>query len=109
MAAVTAVVVPALCPGDVLVAPSDAYPGIRTIARDVLQPRGIEVRLVPTDDAAVREALADATLVWLESPSNLGSTVTVLRRPGPRGSHAAGAIVAVDFTPAGPLRQCPPL
>ena len=50
MAAVSAVVIPALHTGDVLVAPSDAYPGIRAIARDVLEPNGVEVRLVPTDD-----------------------------------------------------------
>ena len=55
MAAVTAVVVPRLHTGDVLVAPADAYPGIREIAGDVLEPNGVEVRLVPTDDAAYRD------------------------------------------------------
>jgi cystathionine gamma-lyase len=106
MAAVTAVVVPALAPGDVLVAPSDGYPGIRTIARDVLEPRGVQVRLVPTDDAAVGAALPGATLVWLESPSNPG--LDVLDIPAlAAGAHAAGATVAVDNTLAGPLRQRP--
>jgi cystathionine gamma-lyase len=106
MAAVTAVVVPALAPGDVLVAPSDAYPGIRTIARDVLEPRGVEVRLVATDDAAVRAALPGATLVWLESPSNPGLDVLDLPALAAE-AHAAGATVAVDNTLAGPLRQRP--
>ena len=106
MAAVTAVAVPALAPGDVLVAPSDAYPGIRTIARDVLKPRGVEVRLVPTDDAAVRAALPGATLVWLESPSNPGLDVLDLAALAAE-AHAAGAAVAVDNTLAGPLRQRP--
>jgi cystathionine gamma-lyase len=106
MAAVTAVVVPALQPGDVLVAPSDAYPGIRTIARDVLEPRGIEVRLVPTDDAAVREALPGATLVWVESPSNPGLDVVDLAALAAE-AHSAGAALAVDNTLAGPLRQRP--
>lgn len=106
MAAVTAVVVPALRPGDVLVAPSDAYPGIRTIARDVLEPRGIEVRLVPTDDAAVREALPGATLVWVESPSNPGLDVLDLAALAAE-AHTAGAALAVDNTLAGPLRQRP--
>jgi cystathionine gamma-lyase len=106
MAAVTAVVVPALGPGDVLVAPSDAYPGIRTIARDVLEPRGVEVRLVPTDDAAVRAALPGATLVWLESPSNPGLDVVDVRALAAE-AHAGGATVAVDNTLAGPLRQRP--
>jgi cystathionine gamma-lyase len=106
MAAVTAVVVPALAPGDVLVAPSDGYPGIRTIARDVLEPRGVQVRLVPTDDAAVRPALPGATLVWLESPSNPGLDVLDIAALAAE-AHAAGATVAVDNTLAGPLRQRP--
>jgi cystathionine gamma-lyase len=106
MAAVTAVVVPALTPGDVLVAPSDGYPGIRAIARDVLEPRGVEVRLVPTSDAAVRDALHGASMVWLESPSNPGLDVLDLAALT-RDGHAAGAAVVVDNTLAGPLRQRP--
>jgi cystathionine gamma-lyase len=106
MAAVTAVVVPALRPGDVLVAPSDGYPGIRTIGAEVLEPRGVEVRLVPTDDAAVREALPGATLVWLESPSNPGLDVLDLAALTAE-ARAGGATVAVDNTLAGPLRQRP--
>jgi cystathionine gamma-lyase len=106
MAAVSAVVIPNLHTGDVLVAPSDAYPGIRAIARDVLEPNGVEVRLVPTDDAAVRAALPGATLVWLESPSNPG--LDVLDLPALIAeAHAGGAPVAVDNTLAGPLRQRP--
>ena len=106
MAAVSAVVIPGLHTGDVLVAPADAYPGIRTIARDVLEPNGVEVRLVPTADGAVREALPGATLVWLESPSNPGLDVLDLPALAAE-AHAAGAIVAVDNTLAGPLRQRP--
>ena len=107
MAAVSAVVIPALHTGDVLVAPSDAYPGIRAIARDVLEPNGVEVRLVPTDDDAVRAALPGATLVWLESPSNPGLDVLDLPRArSPRPTPRA-PIVAVDNTLAGPLRQRP--
>jgi cystathionine gamma-lyase len=106
MAAVSAVVIPSLHTGDVLVAPSDAYPGIRAIADDVLRPNGVEVRLVPTDDEAVRGALPGATLVWLESPSNPGLDVLDLSGLIAE-AHAAGAIVAVDNTLAGPLRQRP--
>jgi cystathionine gamma-lyase len=106
MAAVTAVVVPALTPGDVLVAPSDAYTGIRALARDVLGPRGVEVRLVPTSDAAMREALPGATLVWMESPSNPGLDVLDVAALASE-ARAAGAAVAVDNTLAGPLRQRP--
>ena len=106
MAAVTAVVVATLVPGDVLVAPSDGYPGIRSIAREHLEPRGIEARLVPTDDAAVRAAMAGASLVWLESPSNPGLDVLDVA-PLAAEARAAGALVAVDNTLAGPLRVRP--
>jgi len=106
MAAVSAVVIPSLHTGDVLVAPSDAYPGIRAIAHDVLEPNGIEVRFVPSDDEAVRAALPGATLVWLESPSNPGLAVLDLPALAAE-AHAAGAVVAVDNTLAGPLRQRP--
>jgi cystathionine gamma-lyase len=106
MAAVSAVAVESLRPGDVLVAPSDAYPGIRAIAREHLEPRGIEARLVPTDPAAVREAMPGATLVWLESPSNPGLVVLDVAALAAE-AHAAGASVVVDNTLAGPLRVRP--
>jgi cystathionine gamma-lyase len=106
MAAVTAVVVPALHTGGVLVAPADAYPGIRTIASDVLAPNGVEVRLVPTADDAFRDALPGATLVWMESPSNPGLDVLDVRALA-AAARAEGALVAVDNTLAGPLRQRP--
>jgi cystathionine gamma-lyase len=106
MAAVTAVAVSALRPGDVLVAPSDAYPGIRVIAAEHLQPRGVEVRLVPTDESAVRGALHGATMVWVESPSNPGlETLDLVLLANE--AHAAGATFVVDNTLAGPLRQRP--
>ena len=106
MAAVTAVAVSALRPGDVLVAPSDAYPGIRSIALEHLEPRGVEVRLVPTEESAVREALHGATMVWVESPSNPGLEMLDLVLLA-NEAHAAGATFVVDNTLAGPLRQRP--
>ena len=84
MAAVHAALETTVRPGDVLVAPSDGYPGIRAIARDHLEPRGIEVRLVPTDDAAVRDALPGATAVFLESPSNPALNVLDIAAIAPR-------------------------
>jgi cystathionine gamma-lyase len=106
MAAVTAVVVPALGPGDVLVAPADAYTGIRQIASEVLAPRGVQVRLVPTEQSAFEEAVAGATLVWAESPSNPGLDVLDLEALAAR-ARREGAMLAVDNTLAGPLRQRP--
>jgi cystathionine gamma-lyase len=104
MAAVAAVLLPLLSPGDVLVAPSDAYPGVRTIAADHLAERGVEVRLVPSDDAAIRAALPGATLLWIETPSNPGMVrldVAALAT----AAHEAGALLAVDGTVATPLRE----
>jgi cystathionine gamma-lyase len=106
MAAVSAVVLDALGPGDVLVGPSDGYPGIRALARDQLAPNGVEVRLVPTHTGAIREAMAHASLVWLESPSNPGLDVVDVRTLADE-AHSAGAQVVVDSTLAGPLRQRP--
>lgn len=104
MAAVAAVLLPLLESGDVLVAPSDSYPGVRTIATDHLARRGVEVRLVPSDEAAIRAALPGATLVWIETPSNPGMArldVAALAQ----AAHAAGALLAVDGTVATPLRE----
>jgi cystathionine gamma-lyase len=101
MAAVHAALETTLKPGDVLVAPNDGYPGIRVIAEEHLAPRGIEVRLVPTQDAAIREALPGATAVFLESPSNPGLDVVDIAAI----ARDTDAIVAVDNTLAGPLHQ----
>jgi cystathionine gamma-lyase len=106
MAAVSAVVLASLGPGDVLVAPGDGYPGVRWLADEHLRARGVEVRLVASDDDAFAAATAGATLVWVESPSNPGLErldVAALARI----AHAAGAALAVDGTLAGPLAQRP--
>jgi cystathionine gamma-lyase len=104
MAAASAVLLPLLGNGDVLVAPRDAYPGVRTIAVDHLRPRGVEVRLVPSADDAFLEATPGATLVWVESPSNPGMDVLDLERLA-AAAHDAGALLAVDGTLATPLRR----
>lgn len=106
MAAVTAVLLPTLRPGDVLVAPSDCYMSVRTIAEGYLTDRGVEVRLVPTGGGAVLDAVDGARLVWLESPSNPGLDVADLRQVIDR-AHATGALVAVDNTMATPFGQRP--
>jgi cystathionine gamma-lyase len=104
MAAVAAVLLPALKPGDVLVAPLDAYPGVRTIATEHLEARGVEVRLVPSSEGAFLRAIDGATLVWVETPSNPGLEVLDVRRLAD-AAHATGARLAVDGTLATPLRQ----
>jgi cystathionine gamma-lyase len=106
MAAATAVLLPALRPGDVVVLPADGYYQVRALAADHLTPRGIEVREVSTDEDAIRAALPGAALVWLETPSNPGlDTVDV--RALAQAAHAEGALVAADNTLATPFGQSP--
>ena len=106
MAAVCAVLEPALAAGDVLVAVEDGYPGVRAVARDRLAPRGVEVRLVPTDTAAITAACDGATLVWVETPSNPALRLCDITAVA-RAAHAAGARLVVDNTLATPLGQRP--
>jgi cystathionine gamma-lyase len=106
MTAVSAVLLELLEPGDVLVAPSDAYPGIRDVAAAHLVPQRVEVRLVPTDEHAIREALPGAKLVWVEVPSNPELAVLDIAALAEE-VHAAGALLAVDNTLATPLIQRP--
>ena len=105
MAAASAVLL-ALGPGDVLVAPADGYYTVRALARGHLEPRGVEVRLVPTDEEAVRGALEGATLVWVETPSNPALDLLDVAALA-RAARAAGARLAVDNTLATPLAQRP--
>lgn len=105
-AAVSAVVLPALRPGDVLVAPVDGYPAVRWVAREHLAPRSVEVRLVPSAQDAYEEAIAGARLVWLETPSNPALEVCDIAALAAR-AHQEGALLAVDNTLATPLLQRP--
>lgn len=106
MAAVAAVVVPRLRRGDVLVAPTDGYPGIRSIAAEQLEPNGVEVRYVATNTDAVVAACEGATLVWIETPCNPRLDVCDIAAVS-AAAHAAGALLAVDNTVATPLGQQP--
>jgi len=106
MAATSAVLLGLLGAGDVLVAPHDGYPGVRRIASEQLEPRGIEVRLVPTHAAAIRSALPRATFVWIETPSNPGLDVLDVAALA-ADVHAVGARLVVDNTLATPYLQRP--
>ncbi|MFI1384311.1 cystathionine gamma-lyase [Embleya sp. NPDC020886] len=105
MAAVSAVLLGLTAPGDVVVLPSDGYPATRAVGEH-LAARGITVRLVPTADADLEQALTGADLVWLETPSNPGLDVCDIERIATL-AHARGALVAVDNTLATPLGQLP--
>ena len=93
MAAVAAVLLPALKPGDVLVVPTDGYYVVRALAASHLAPRDVTVREVPTEEAAIRAALPGASLVWLESPTNPGMDVVDIAALA-EAAHAEGALVA---------------
>ena len=106
MAAVTAVALDLLGPGDVLVAPKDAYPGIRTLAQDRLARNGVQIRSVASHTEEIVAATPGATLVWVETPANPRLHVCDLAEIG-RAARVAGALVAVDNTLATPLGQRP--
>jgi cystathionine gamma-lyase len=99
MAAVSAVVLPRLRPGDVLVACGDGYPGIRKLAELDLEPNGVEVRMVPTDTEAIAAAADGAALVWVETPSNPRLDTCDLDAV----RAATSGLLAVDNTVATPL------
>ena len=104
IAAVTAVLLTALRPGDVLVMAAECYYATRRLATGLLTDIGVQVHLVP--DGEVSRHLDGATLVWLESPSNPKLDVCDIAAHC-AAAHAAGAVVAVDNTTATALGQQP--
>jgi cystathionine gamma-lyase len=103
MAACAAVLLTCLRPGDLLVAPADGYPMIRTLARGHLAERGVKTRLFAT---GADWDVTGARLVWIESPSNpelREADVAAIAQAG----RQAGALVALDNTLLTPLRQRP--
>lgn len=105
-AAAAAVLLSCLGTGDVLVLPSDGYPAIRSLGTDYLAERGVEVRLVPAVAFETTGALANASLVWIETPSNPQLEVCDLALVAER-ARGEGALVVVDNTLATPLAQRP--
>ena len=106
MAAISAVLQSLLRPGDTLVMPSDGYYTARQLAEEDLAPTGIRVVTVPTASPDLAAAVAGATLVWLESPSNPGLDVCDLAAVC-AAARRAGAVVAVNNAAATPLGQLP--
>ncbi len=90
-----------------VVAPRHAYNGSILQMAD-LEARGrISVVLVDISDTdAVREACEDASLVWVESPTNPALEVADIEAIT-KAAHEAGAYVVVDNTFATPLLQQP--
>ncbi|KQZ69713.1 trans-sulfuration enzyme family protein [Nocardioides sp. Root151] len=93
--------------GQTVVAPRHSYTGTIMQLAD-LESRGrVSARLVDiTNTAEVVAACEDASLVWLESPTNPALEVADI--PAIRAAaHEAGAYVVVDNTFATPLLQRP--
>ncbi|WP_326598014.1 cystathionine gamma-lyase [Streptomyces sp. NBC_01803] len=110
MAAIAAVLMGLLRPGDTAVLPSDGYQLLPRL-RERLETTGVRVRTAPTGGDAQLTALdgdddGRLRLLWLETPSNPGLDVCDIRRLAD-AAHARGALVAVDNTLATPLGQRP--
>lgn len=103
-AAVTAVLLAVLRPGDTVLLPSDGYFAIRSFAADTLESLGVRVVLVPT--TGPYPSLDGVRLLLLETPANPGLDVCDIAELA-RQAHAAGALVAVDNTTSTPLGQRP--
>ncbi len=105
MAAIAAVFMSLLRPGDRLLLPSDGYYTTRALSEKYLAPNGVEIELCRTVDYGTRD-LAGFKLVFVETPSNPGLDICDLADVAAR-AKAAGAIVVADNTTMTPLGQRP--
>lgn len=105
MAAISAVLLGRVRPGDVVVLPNDGY-NLLVPLGEQLTAYGATVRRVPTAGPELLAAVEGAAMVWLETPSNPGLDVCDIREVV-QAAHRAGALVAVDNTLATPLGQRP--
>lgn len=90
----------------VLVMPSDCYFGTRKLVEQHFAKLGIKVRYGTTKNNGQISLLENATLLWLETPSNPELDVCGLPELI-EAAHGAGSLVAVDNTTATPLGQKP--
>ena len=104
LAAISALVMTVVRPGETILIPSDGYYGTRKLAADTLEPFGVRVLQTPT--AGPYPSFDGLRLVLLETPANPGLDVCDIRTLAHR-ARAAGALVAVDNTTATPLGQRP--
>ncbi len=98
----------ALEPGDLVLAPGDAYHGTMQLLRGSLGRWGLRVRRTDFLDPEDRREgfAARPALALLETPSNPALRVTPIARVAEE-SRAAGALVAVDNTWMTPVLQRP--
>jgi len=103
-AAISAVLMTTLRPGDTLMVPADGYYNVRTFAASFLSTSGVRVVEVPT--AGPYPPFEGVRLVLLETPANPSLDVVDIAALA-AAAHEAGALVAVDNTAATPLGQRP--
>ncbi|HEX6501281.1 MAG TPA: cystathionine gamma-lyase [Micromonosporaceae bacterium] len=104
MAAISAVLLSVLRPGDTVLLPSDGYFEVRAFAATTLAELGIRTVLAPT--AGPYPNLDGVRLVLVETPANPALDVCDVTALAER-AHRAGALLAVDNTAATPLGQRP--
>jgi cystathionine gamma-lyase len=104
MAAVSALLLTQVGPGDRVVLPADGYYLTRTFAEQALAPRGVTIELAPT--AGPYPSFDGVRLVLLETPANPGLDVCDIGELA-AAARAHGALVALDNTTATPLGQTP--
>jgi cystathionine gamma-synthase len=107
MAAATAVVL-ALDPGAHILAPKEAYWGLRNWLSGVAPRYGYRVELVDMShlDQVKRAVTSDTRLIWIETPSNPLWGITDIAAVA-EIAHAAGALLAIDSTAATPVLTRP--
>jgi cystathionine gamma-lyase len=106
MAAVVAVLGITLKPGDLVVLPADSYYTVRVLASSWLASIGVNVRLAPTRDNGLAEALEGARLLWIETPTNPHLDVCDIRYLVERAARH-GIETVVDNTTATAYLQRP--
>ncbi|MFY1690659.1 cystathionine gamma-lyase [Plantactinospora sp. WMMB782] len=103
-AAITALLLAVLRPGDTVLLPTDGYFPVRAFATETLRGIGVRVEFVPT--AGPYPSFDGVRLVLVETPANPGLDVCDIAELADR-AHAAGSLLAVDNTTATPLGQRP--
>jgi len=103
-AAITALFMAVLRPGDTAVIPSDGYYSVRSFGGSILSE--LDINVIEASTAGPYPSFSGVRLVLLESPANPGLDLVDISAVA-TAAHAEGALVAVDNTTATPLGQTP--
>ena len=104
----TSTIVHLLDPGDHVVCVNDVYGGTYRMFSQVYEPKGYRFTYATPEQLSTDPAthLADARLVWIESPTNPLLNVVDIAAVA-AAARAAGALLVVDNTFATPYLQTP--